>query len=154
MPNNFALVGLLRLALPNARFINATRDPRDTCLSCYKQLFGSGQGFTYDLDQLGQYYLDYVQLMRHWHEVLPGAVLDVRYEDVVADLEGQARRMLEFCELPWDAACLEFHLTQRSVRTASSEQVRRPIYGDAMGVWRKYERELQPLLEVLRPILD
>jgi tetratricopeptide (TPR) repeat protein len=153
MPNNFALVGLLKLALPNARFINATRDPRDTCLSCYKQLFASGQGFTYDLDDLGQYYLDYLRLMHHWHEVLPGAVLDVRYEDVVADLEGQTRRMLEFCGLPWDAACLEFHLTRRSVRTASSEQVRRPLYGDAMGVWRNYERELEPLLEVLRPIL-
>ena len=153
MPNNFALIGLLQLAMPNARFINARRDPRDTCLSCYKQLFARGQSFTYDLMELGDYYLEYQRMMDHWHRVLPGRVLDVRYEDVVADLETQTRRMLEFCGLTWDDACLRFHTTERAVRTASSEQVRRPIYGDAVAFWRNYEGELRPLIDVLAPVL-
>jgi hypothetical protein len=153
MPNNFATVGLLALALPNARFINAERDPRDTCLSCYKQLFARGQPFTYDLMELGDYYLEYRRMIDHWHAVLPGRVLDVQYESVVADLEGQARRILEFCDLPWEDACLRYYATERAVRTASSEQVRRPIYGDAIGVWRHYEAELAPLLDVLAPVL-
>ena len=154
MPNNFALIGLLQLAMPNARFINARRDPRDTCLSCYKQLFARGQSFTYDLMELGDYYLEYQRMMDHWHRVLPGRVLDVHYEDVVADLETQTRRMLEFCGLAWDDACLRFHTTERAVRTASSEQVRRPIYGDAVAFWRNYEGELGPLIDVLAPVLD
>ena len=154
MPNNFATVGLLALALPNARFINAARDPRDTCLSCYKQLFARGQPFTYDLTELGDYYLEYRRMIDHWHAVLPGRVLDVKYESVVADLEGQARRLLAFCDLPWEDACLRYYATERAVRTASSEQVRRPIYGDAIGVWRHYEAELEPLLDVLAPILE
>jgi tetratricopeptide (TPR) repeat protein len=153
MPNNFATVGLLALAMPNARFINARRDPRDTCLSCYKQLFARGQSFTYDLMELGDYYLEYRRMIDHWHAVLPGRVLDVHYEAVVADLEGQARRLLEFCGLPWEEACLRYYATERAVRTASSEQVRRPIYGDAIGVWRRYETELAPLLDVLTPVL-
>jgi tetratricopeptide (TPR) repeat protein len=154
MPNNFATVGLLALAMPNARFINARRDPRDTCLSCYKQLFARGQPFTYDLMELGDYYLEYRRMIDHWHAVLPGRVLDVQYESVVADLEGQARRLLEFCGLHWEEVCLRFYATERAVRTASSEQVRRPIYGDAIGVWRHYEAELAPLLDVLAPVLD
>jgi hypothetical protein len=153
MPNNFALVGLLQLAMPNARFINARRDPRDTCLSCYKQLFARGQSFTYDLMELGDYYIEYQRMVDHWHEVLPGRLLDVQYEAVVADLEGQTRRILEFCGLAWEDACLRFFATERAVRTASSEQVRRPIYSDAVGVWRRYESQLAPLLEVLAPIL-
>ncbi len=154
MPNNFATVGLLALALPNARFINAQRDPRDTCLSCYKQLFARGQPFTYDLAELGDYYVEYRRMIDHWHAVLPGRVLDVQYEQVVADLEGQARRLLEFCGLPWEDACLRYYATERAVRTASSEQVRRPIYGDAIGVWRRYESELALLLDVLAPVLS
>jgi tetratricopeptide (TPR) repeat protein len=153
MPNNFALVGLLQLAMPNARFINARRDPRDTCLSSYKQLFARGQSFTYDLMELGDYYIEYQRMIDHWHRVLPGRVLDVQYEAVVADLEGQTRRILEFCDLAWEDACLRYYATERAVRTASSEQVRRPIYGDAVGVWRHYETELKPLLEVLAPLL-
>jgi tetratricopeptide (TPR) repeat protein len=153
MPNNFATVGLLALALPDARFINAARDPRDTCLSCYKQLFARGQPFTYDLTEIGDYYLEYRRMIDHWHAVLPGRVLDVQYESVVADLEGQARRLLAFCDLPWEDACLRYYATERAVRTASSEQVRRPIYGDAIGVWRHYQAELAPLLEVLAPVL-
>ena len=153
MPNNFAVIGLLALALPNARFVNARRHPLDTCLSCYKQLFARGQPFTYDLAELGEYYLEYEKMMSHWHATLPGRVLDVQYEDVVVDLPGQARRLLEFCGLPFEDACLRFWETERAIRTASSEQVRRPIYADSVGVWRNYERELAPLIEILRPIL-
>ncbi len=153
MPNNFALVGLLQLAMPNARFINASRDPRDTCLSCYKQLFARGQSFTYDLMELGDYYIEYQRMIDHWHQLLPGRVLDVRYEEVVADLETQTCRILDFCGLPWEDACLRYYATERAVRTASSEQVRRPIYGDSVGMWRHYEAGLAPLLQVLAPVL-
>jgi len=152
-PNNFASVGLLHLALPNARFINARRDPLDTCWSCYKQLFARGQPFTYDLVELGEYYLEYDRMMAHWHRVLPGRVLDVHYEHVVADLDGEVRRMLDFCGLSWENGCLRFHETERAIRTASSEQVRRPIYDTSIGAWRHHERELAPLIEVLAPIL-
>ncbi|HET9351351.1 MAG TPA: sulfotransferase, partial [Burkholderiales bacterium] len=153
-PNNFASLGLLALALPNARFINARRHPLDTCVSCYRQLFARGQPFTYDLVELGEYYLEYDRMMTHWRDVLPGRVLDVQYEDVVADLEGQVRRLLDFCGLPWEDACLRFHETERAIRTASSEQVRRPIYGGSIGTWRRYEREIAPLVEVLAPLLQ
>jgi hypothetical protein len=152
-PNNFPSIGLIALALPNARIVNARRHPLDTCLSCYKQLFARGQPFTYDLVELGEYYLEYDRMLRHWHAAQPGRVLDVQYEDVVADLEGQARRMLDFCGISWDPACLRFHETERAIRTASSEQVRRPIYDSSIGIWRRYERELAPLVEVLRPVL-
>jgi len=153
MPNNFPSIGLLALALPNARFINARRHPLDTCLSCYRQLFARGQPFTYDLTELGEYYLEYGKMMAHWHEALPGRVLDVQYEDVVADLEGQARRLLEFCGLPFEEACLRYWETGRAIRTASSEQVRQPIYDSSVNFWRNYERELAPLIEILRPVL-
>lgn len=153
MPNNFAIIGLLSLALPNAKFINTRRHPLDTCLSCYKQLFARGQPFTYDLMELGEYYLQYDRLMAHWHAVLPGRVLDVQYEDMVADQAGQTRRLLEYCGLPWEDACLQFHETERAIRTASSEQVRRPIYDSSLGIWRNYEQELAPLIEILAPVL-
>jgi len=153
MPNNFANLGLIALALPNARIVNARRDPLDTCLSCYRQLFARGQPFTYDLTELGEYYLEYEKMMAHWHAVLPGRVLDVRYEEMVADQAGQTRRLLEFCGLPWEDACLRFWETERAIRTASSEQVRQPIYDDSVSRWRHYERELAPLIEILRPIL-
>ena len=153
MPNNFANLGLIALALPNARIINARRHPLDTCLSCYRQLFARGQPFTYDLTELGEYYLEYEKMMAHWHAVLPGRVLDVQYEDMVADQAGQTRRLLEFCGLPWEDACLRFWETERAIRTASSEQVRLPIYDDSVSRWRNYERELAPLIEILRPVL-
>ena len=152
-PNNFASIGLLSLALPNARFINTRRHPIDTCLSCYRQLFAKGQPFTYDLVELGEYYLEYDRMMAHWHAVLPGRVLDVQYESVVADQEAQTRRLLEFCGLPWEDACLRFHETERAIRTASSEQVRRPLYDSSIGFWRHYERELADLIDILRPVL-
>jgi tetratricopeptide (TPR) repeat protein len=153
MPNNFASIGLLALALPNARFINARRHPLDTCLSCYRQMFARGQPFTYDLTELGEYYLEYEKMMAHWHEALPGRVLDVQYEDMVADQDSQTRRLLEYCGLPFEDACLRYHETERAIRTASSEQVRQPIYDSSVNFWRNYERELAPLIEILRPVL-
>jgi len=150
MPNNFASIGLIALALPNARIVNTRRHPLDTCLSCFKQLFARGQPFTYDLVELGEYYLEYERMMAHWHSVLPGRVLDVSYEGIVADQAGQTRRLLDFCGLPWEDACLTFHETERAIRTASSEQVRRPIYDSSVSIWRNYERQLAPLIEILQ----
>jgi tetratricopeptide (TPR) repeat protein len=150
LPLNFTFVGLIHLALPNARIIWARRDPIDTCLSCFSTLFGGDQPHTYDLAELGRYHRAYEALMLHWQRVLPeGVMLEVRYEDVVEDLEGQARRMVEYCDLEWQDACLAFHRTQRPVRTASVAQVRRPIYRSSVGRWRAYEHLLQPLLEAL-----
>jgi len=152
-PNNFVHVGLIHLILPNAKIINARRHPLDSCFGSYKQLFAQGQQFTYNLVELGEYYLQYQRLMDHWHEVLPGKVLDVQYEKVVADLEGQVRRTLEYCGLDWEESCLRFHETDRSVKTASSEQVRRPIYRGAINTWRHYESHLGALIETLEPLL-
>jgi tetratricopeptide (TPR) repeat protein len=152
-PNNFPSIGFIALALPNARIVNARRHPLDTCLSCYKQLFARGQPFTYDLTELGEYYLEYEKMMAHWHAVLPGRVLDVRYEDMVADQAGQTRRLLVHCGLDWEDACLRYYETERAIRTASSEQVRLPIYDSSVGIWRRYEKELAPLIEILRPVL-
>lgn len=150
MPNNFRHIGLIHLILPNARIIDARRDPMDCCFSCYRQLFAEGQEFTYGLAEVGRYYADYVDLMVHWDAVLPGKVLRVRHEDVLDDLEGQVRRMLAFLDLPFDPACLDFHRTDRAVRTASSEQVRRPISRDGQGAWKPYAAWLGPLEEALR----
>ncbi len=152
-PNNFAHVGLLDLILPNAKIINARRHPLDSCFGSYKQLFAKGQPFTYDLSEVGDYYLNYQRLMDHWHDVLPGKVLDVHYEEVVADLEGQVRRILEYCGLGWEESCLNFHESSRSVKTASSEQVRQPIYSSSVNSWRHYEQHLDPLIEMLEPLL-
>jgi len=152
-PNNFTYVGLLHLAMPNAKIINARRHPLDSCFGTYKQLFASGQPFSYDLTELGEYYIQYQRLMDHWHEILPGKVLDVNYEDVVQDLDGQVRRLLEYCELPIEEACFKFHETERAVKTASSEQVRQPIYSSSLNLWRHYETHLNELIETLEPIL-
>ena len=154
MPANFAHVGLIHLALPNAKIIDARRHPLDVCVGNYRQLFGQGKNFAYDLNECAEYFLDYVRVMDHWDEVLPGRVLKVQYEDVVADLEGQARRMLEYCELPWEDACLNFHETSRPVNTASSEQVRVPIYSDAVDYWRNYEPHLADVKEILAQALE
>lgn len=154
MPNNFRHIGLIQLILPNAKLIDARRHPMACCFSGFKQLFAEGQQFTYDLDDLGQYYKDYVELMDHWDKVLPGKVLRVHYEDVVADLEPQVRRILEYCGLPFEDACLNFHKTKRSVRTPSSEQVRQPIYKSGLEQWRAFEPWLDPLKNALGPILD
>jgi tetratricopeptide (TPR) repeat protein len=153
MPANFFYVGFIRLALPNARIIHTRRNPVDTCLSCFSQLFlGSGQNFSYDLGELGRYWRQYDALMAHWRQILPeGAMLEIDYADVVADTETQARRILAFCGIEWDDACLAFHQTERPVLTASVAQVRQPIYQSAVGKWRAYERHLAPLLKELTP---
>ncbi len=152
-PNNFMHTGLLHLILPNAKIINARRHPLDSCFGSFRQLFASGQPFTYDLFDLGEYYMQYQRMMEHWHAVLPGKVLDVKYEDVVADTENQIRRILEYCELDWEDGCLNFHETNRAVKTASSEQVRRPIYASSVNSWRNYEPYLGDLIETLEPLL-
>jgi hypothetical protein len=149
MPNNFRHLGLIHLILPRARIIDARREAMACCFSNFKQLFASGQEFTYSLEDIARYYRSYVQLMDHWETVLPGRILRVQHEDVVADLEGSVRRILEFCELPFEPQCLEFYKTERSVRTASSEQVRRPIYTEGLDQWRNFEPWLGPLKEAL-----
>ena len=151
MPNNFRHIGLIHLVLPNAKIIDARRDPMACCFSGFKQLFGEGQDFTYGLEEVGRYYRDYVQLMAHWDEVLPGRVLRVQYEDVVADLETQVRRLLDHCHLPFEQACLDFHATERAVRTASSEQVRQPIFRGGLDQWENYAPYLGPLKAALGP---
>ena len=153
MPNNFPHIGFLHLILPNAKVINARRHPLDSCLGSYKQLFYKGQSFTYDQFELGHYYLQYQRIMDHWHEVLPGKVLDVQYEEMVADQENQTRRLLEHCGLPWEDQCLRFYETERAINTASSEQVRQPIYTKAVNFWRNYESHLSELIQTLEPLL-
>ena len=152
MPNNFAYVGFIKTILPNAKIIDARRHPMDSCFGCFKQHFAKGQTFTYDLFELGEFYLEYTRLMDHWDSVLPGAVLRVQYEQVVDDLESQVRKILEFCKLPFEDACVNFHETKRSVRTASSEQVRQPIYRGAVATWKRYGANLDPLRDILAPV--
>jgi tetratricopeptide (TPR) repeat protein len=153
-PNNFPNIGFLSMILPNARIIDARRHPLDACLSCYRQLFAKGQAFTYDLTEIGEYYLQYQRMMDHWAEVLPGKVLTVQYEEVVADFEPQVRRLLEFCGLPWEDACLRFYESNRPVRTPSSEQVRQPIYDRSVGHWQNYAAHLDELITVIEPIRE
>jgi hypothetical protein len=152
MPNNFRHIGLIKLILPNAKIIDARRHPMACCFSNYKQLFAEGQEFSYDLNDIAQYYKDYVELMAHWDTVLPGQVLRVNYEQVVDNLETQVRRLLEFCGLPFESACLSFHETKRSVRTASSEQVRQPIYRSGLEQWSNYGAELTGLQQQLQEL--
>jgi len=149
MPNNFRYIGLIHLMLPNAKIIDARREPLACCFGNLKQLFSTGQEFSYSIDDIARYYRTYLELMRHWNEALPGRVLRVQHEDVVDDLEGSVRRIVEFCGLPFERACLDFHKTERSVRTASSEQVRRPISREGLDQWRHYEPWLGPLKEAL-----
>jgi tetratricopeptide (TPR) repeat protein len=153
MTVNFLFAGLIHLALPNATIIHAVRDPADTCVSCFATHFTAVHAHTHDLAELGRYYRHYRALMAHWHAVLPpGRIMDVPYEDLVADVEGVARRIVAHCRLPWDARCLDFHRTERAVRTASATQVRKPIYANSVGRWRKYQAFLGPLLTELRPL--
>jgi tetratricopeptide (TPR) repeat protein len=152
-PNNFPAIGLIHMMLPNAKIIDARRHPMDACFSGYRQLFAKGQPFTYDLTDIGEYYLQYQRMMDHWHEVLPGRVLSVQYEEVVTDFETQVRRILEYCNLPFEESCLNFYDTDRPIRTPSSEQVRQPIYTKSLHRWRLYEQHLDELKEVLSPIL-
>jgi tetratricopeptide (TPR) repeat protein len=152
MPNNFRHIGLIHLILPNAKIIDARRDAMACCFSNFKQLFASGQEFTYSVDDIARYYRTYVRLMDHWNAVLPGKVLRVQFEDVVDNLETNVRRMHEFCGLDFEPACLEYYKTERSVRTASSEQVRRPIFKDGVDQWRNFEPWLGDLKAALGPL--
>ena len=152
MPNNFRHIGLIHLILPNAKIIDARRAPMDCCFSGFKQLFAEGQEFTYGLEEIGRYYADYVSLMEHWDRVLPGKVLRVHHEKVLDDQEGETRRMLDFLGLSFEQDCIDFHKTDRAVRTASSEQVRRPINRSGQDAWRPFERWLGPLKEALGPL--
>jgi hypothetical protein len=154
MPNNFAHVGLIHLVLPNARIVDARRHPMACCFSGFKQHFARGQHFSYDLGELGRYYRDYVDLMAHWDAVLPGRVHRVVYERMVEDTEGEVRALLDACALPFDPACLRFFENDRPVRTASSEQVRQPIYKEGVDQWRHYEPWLGYLRDALGPVLD
>lgn len=152
MPNNFSHVGLIHLLLPNAKIIDARRSPLDTCFSCYKQLFARGQMFTYDLNELARYYVNYINLMDHWDEVLPGKVHRVMYEDVVRNQEEETRKILSYCDLPFEEQCLTFYETKRAVKTASSEQVRQPIYNKSINSWQNYEEYLDDLKHGLLPL--
>jgi tetratricopeptide (TPR) repeat protein len=154
MPNNFIHLGWLKLILPNAKIINTRRHPMDSLLGVYKQLFAKGQPFTYDVYDLADFYRSYIEIMEHWDEVLPGQVLDVHYEDTVTDLETQVRRILDFCGLEYEESCLLFYETARPVKTASSEQVRQPIYTSALGLWKKYGDNLSVWQEELKDIID
>lgn len=154
MPNNFRHIGLIHLMLPEARIIDARREPLACCFGNLKQLFAQGQEFTYSIEDIARYYRTYLELMRHWDAALPGRVLRVRHEDVVADLEGSVRRMLDYCGLDFEPACIEFHKTQRSVRTPSAEQVRQPIFRDGLDQWKKFEPWLRPLKDALGDALE
>ena len=153
MPNNFPTIGFLKLILPHAKVIDARRHPMDSCMGSFKQLFAKGQTFTYDLFELAEYYLQYARIMKHWDRVLPGTVLRVDYEAMLADQEGQTRRILAHCGLGWEDACLDFHRTERAVKTASSEQVRRPVYKSSLQSWRRFAPFLDDLEQHLVPVL-
>ena len=154
MPNNFRHIGLIHLMLPDARIIDARREPMACCFGNLKQLFSQGQEFAYSIEDISRYYRTYLDLMRHWDEVLPGRILRVHHEDVVADLEGSVRRMLDYCGLEFEPACIDFHKNKRSVRTPSSEQVRQPIFREGLDQWKKYEPWLGPLKAALGDALE
>ena len=151
LPANFLALGLIHLILPNAKIIHVNRNPVDTCLSGFTKLFNNdNQPYSYDLKELGRYYASYAKLMQYWKEVLPtDAFLDVQYEELVADSETQTRRLIDFCELPWNDSCLEHHKSKRTVKTASITQVRQPIYQTSVERWRQYEKHLGSLLDAL-----
>ena len=154
MPNIFRHIGLIMLLLPNAKIIDARRHPMACCFSGFKQLFAEGQEFSNDLEYAGLYYRDYISLMDFWQKVFPGQILLVEYEDVVANLDRSVKRILDYCDLPFEKTCLDFHKTERAVRTPSSEQVRQPIFKEGLEQWRHFEEHLGPLKEALGAVLD
>ncbi|MBL4630482.1 MAG: sulfotransferase [Paraglaciecola sp.] len=153
MPNNFMHIGFIKKILPNAKIIDARRHAISTCFSGFKQLFATGQAFTYDLDDLGQYYLDYVNVMSQWHQLFPGEIITMQYENVIADFDNQVKRLLDFCGLPFEQTCIEFYNNKRPVVTASSEQVRQPINQKGLGAWKPFEEFLIPLKTKLSSVL-
>jgi hypothetical protein len=150
LPNNFMHVALIKRILPNATIIDARREPMAACFANFKQLFAQGQEFTYSFEDIGNYYADYLRLMAHWHSILPNGVLTVQYEDVVDDLETQVNSLLAHCDLEFEESCIRYYEQDRAVRTASSEQVRQPVYRDALEQWKHYQDHLQPLQNVLQ----
>jgi hypothetical protein len=151
MPGNFEFIGLIKLILPNARIIHCCRSAEDTCLSIYKNYFSSrGHYYAYDLAELGLYYRGYNGLMAHWRRLFPDFIYDIHYEEIVASNEQQARALIAHCGLDWDPACLDFHATPRSVKTASAAQVRQPIYDSSVAAWKRYESWIGPLLDALQ----
>ena len=152
MPNNFSHVGLINLILPNSKIIDARRNPMDTCFSCFKQLFARGQAFTYDLQEIGRYYLSYIRLMDHWQKVVPDKVYLVEYEKMIANQEEETKKLLKFCDLSFQENCLKFYENKRAVKTASSEQVRQPIYKRGINYWKNFEESLVDLKVSLQPI--
>ena len=153
MPNNFAHIGFIKTILPNAKIINAKRHPLDSCVSSFKQLFYKGQSWSYDLFEIGEYYLEYERMMDHWHSLYPGEIYDIQYENIVNNQEDESRALIQYCGLGWEDSCLRFYENKRSVNTASSEQVRQPIYKGAMYAWKNYESEIGALKDILEPVL-
>ena len=153
MPNNFLHIGLIHLALPNAKIIDARRHPMACCFSGFKQNFAQGQRYTYSLEDIGRFYRDYVELMAHFEAVLPRKVHRVVYETMIDDTEGEVRRLLEFCQLPFEEPCLRYYENDRAVRTASAHQVRKPIYREGIDHWRNFEPWLEPLRHALGNVL-
>ena len=145
MPNNFPHIGLIKMILPNAKIIDARRNPMDGCFSCFKQYFAKGQHFTYDLDDIARYYKDYLRLMGFWNKFFPGSIHTVLYEDVINNSEEEVRKMLDYLQLPFEESCMDFYKSSRPVKTASSEQVRQPIYKSALNYWKNFENDLSVL---------
>jgi tetratricopeptide (TPR) repeat protein len=150
MPVNFLYTGLIHLALPQAKIIHMKRQPLDACYAIYKNLFGDAYPFSYHFGDLARYYAAYEKLMEHWHSLMPGAIYDIHYEDLVADTEGQSKQVLEFCDLSWEPGCLQYYKNSAASTTASASQVREPVYNSSVGKWRHYSNELQPLIELLQ----
>jgi hypothetical protein len=153
-PDNFLYAGFIAMILPNARIIDARRDPLDTCVGNYRQWFATGKEFSYDLDEMADYYLQYCRIMQYWDDIMPGRILRVDYENVVNETESEVRRILQACDLTWDENCLRFYESERQVTTASSEQVRQPVYKSAVGFWKHYESKLESLKEILASVID
>jgi tetratricopeptide (TPR) repeat protein len=150
MPGNYMFIGLIALMFSNAKIIHVRRNPMATSLSCLKQRFNEGHNYSYNLEDIGRYYLAYLDLMEHWYELFPGRIFDLAYEDLTTNLETEAKRMIEYCGLDWDEACLDFQKNRRAVRTASLAQVRKPIYTKSVAFWRNYEEQMKPLSDILK----
>ena len=152
MPNNFIHIGLIKTILPNAKIIDTRRDPMDTCFSCFKQFFARGQLFTYSLEDLGNYYTDYIRAMNHWHNVYGKDIYTVHYDNVINKTEETIRELIDYCNLPFENECLEFYKSSRPVKTPSAEQVRQPIYKSGLNYWKNYEKHLVPLMKIIDEI--
>ncbi len=152
MPNNFIHIGLIKTILPNAKIIDTRRDAMDTCFSCFKQFFARGQLFTYSLEDLGNYYSDYIRAMNHWHAVYGEDIYTIHYDDVINDTENAIRQLIDYCELPFENQCIEFYKSSRPVKTPSAEQVRQPIYKSGLNYWKNYEKHLSPLKKIIDEI--